>query len=74
MNTNKAKKRRKKNPFDSISYTTGDLGLNINKFNQAMGTAEGSEAGIGGEGSLVESEVTTEDIDFLVENWWKEIF
>lgn len=26
-------------PFDSISYTTGDIGLNINHFNQRMGTA-----------------------------------
>lgn len=34
----KRKKRKKKLPCDSISYTTGDIGLNIARFNQAMGT------------------------------------
>lgn len=38
MNINETKKRRKKKPFSSISYTTGDIALNINRFNQAMGT------------------------------------
>ena len=34
-----AKKRRKKSmPCDSISYTTGDISLNIGHFNKAMGT------------------------------------
>lgn len=35
------KKRHKyKKPFSSVSYTTGDIGLNINRFNQAFGTAD----------------------------------
>lgn len=34
----KRKKRNKK--CDSITYTTGDIKLNIDRFNQAMGTAE----------------------------------
>ena len=54
MNINEVKKRRKKKPFNSISYTTGDIGLNIDRFNQAMGSSEGSEAGVGGEGALAE--------------------
>ena len=38
-NKNKLRKRKpKKIPCDSISYTTGDVSLNINRFNQAMGT------------------------------------
>lgn len=32
------KRKRKTTPYDSISYTTGDIELNINRFNQAMGT------------------------------------
>ena len=39
----KVLKNRKSNalkkPYNSISYTTGDIGLNINHFNTAMGTA-----------------------------------
>lgn len=31
-------KKRKRKPCDSISYTTGDIALNIGRFNQAMGT------------------------------------
>jgi hypothetical protein len=54
MNINEAKKRRKKKTFNSASYTTGDIALNIGRFNQAMGTAEGQEVGIGGCGSLSE--------------------
>lgn len=34
----KKRRRRKKLPYNSISYTTGDIALNINRFNQAMGT------------------------------------
>jgi len=34
----KRKKRKKKLPYSSLSYTTGDIGLNIDRFNQAMGT------------------------------------
>ena len=38
-NITKRKKARKQLPYSSMSYTTGDIGLNINRFNQAMGTA-----------------------------------
>ena len=56
MTENKKKRTRKsKMPFNSISYTTGDIGLNINRFNQAFGTTEGSEVGIGSEGALCEA-------------------
>ena len=54
MTINEAKRRRKK-PFSSMTITTGDIGLNIDRFNQAMGTTEGGEVGIGGEGSLCEA-------------------
>lgn len=33
----KKRKHKKKMPYNSISYTTGDVALNINRFNQAMG-------------------------------------
>lgn len=56
MNITEIKKRkRRKKPFNSVSYTTGDIGLNIDRFNQAMGTAEGEEIGMGGEGALCEA-------------------
>lgn len=48
------KKAKKRLPCDSVSCTTGDIALNIGRFNQAMGTAEGQEVGIGGAGSLAE--------------------
>ena len=35
----KVKRRRKKRPYDFASYTTGNIGLNINRFNTAMGTS-----------------------------------
>ena len=54
MNINEVKKRRKKKPFSSFSITTGDIGLNIDRFNTAMGSFEGSEAGVGGCGALSE--------------------
>ena len=54
-NKNKNRKRKRKLPFNSISYTTGDIGLNIDRFNQAFGTAEGNEVGIGGSGALSEA-------------------
>ena len=50
-----AKRKKRKMPCDSVSYTTGDVALNIDRFNQAFGTTEGSEVGIGGEGSLCEA-------------------
>lgn len=75
MNINETRKKyKKKSPYSSISYTTGDIALNIDRFNQAMGTLEGSEAGVGGEGALCEAEDFTEDINSLVENWWKELY
>lgn len=56
MTENKKKRTRKsKMPFNSISYTTGDIGLNIDRFNQAFGSAEGNEVCIGGDGSLCEA-------------------
>jgi hypothetical protein len=36
------KKHRAQKPFDSVSYTTGSIDLNIAHFNDAMGTSEGS--------------------------------
>lgn len=36
----KKTRRKKKLPYDSISYTTGDIDLNISRFNTAMGSAE----------------------------------
>ena len=52
MNKNKLTKRRK--PCSSISYTTGDIELNIGRFNQAMGTTECEEVDIGVEGAISE--------------------
>lgn len=54
MTINKLKKKSKKLPCSSVSFTTGDIGLNIDRFNQAMGSLEGSEAGVGGSGALAE--------------------
>lgn len=56
-NKNKTRKRKRKAPYNSISYTTGDIGLNINRFNQAFGTAElGSDtSGDSGGGALAEA-------------------
>ena len=34
------RKRKIKKPYDSVTYTTGDIALNINHFNQVMGTGE----------------------------------
>lgn len=50
-----AKRKKRKLPCDSVSYTTGNIALNIDRFNQAFGTTEGNEVGIGGEGSLCEA-------------------
>lgn len=50
-----ARKRKRKKPYSSITYTTGDVALNIGRFNQAFGTTEDGEVGIGGEGSLCEA-------------------
>lgn len=55
MTNNKTSKRKRRFPFNYISYTTGDIGLNTHRFNQAFGTAEGSEIGVSGSGALSES-------------------
>ena len=39
LNEARKRKRKTKPTYDSISCTTGDIELNINRFNQAMGTA-----------------------------------
>lgn len=36
----KKKRHRKSKKFDSITHTTGDIALNIDRFNTAMGTAD----------------------------------
>ena len=55
MTENKKKRTRKsKMPFNSVSYTTGDIGFNINRFNQAFGSADNSEGSLGG-GALSEA-------------------
>lgn len=36
----KKKRRARKRKFDSVSYLTGDIGLNIDFFNKRMGTAD----------------------------------
>lgn len=55
MIINETRKRRKKKPFSSLSYTTGNIDLNIDRFNQAMGSTEGGEIGIGNDGALCEA-------------------
>lgn len=54
MNINEKRKCKKKLPYSSMSITTGDIGLNVDRFNTAMGSLEGSEVGIGGAGALAE--------------------
>lgn len=53
----KRKRRKNKLPCDSISYTTGDIALNIGRFNQAMGTDSRAigEGDTGGSGALCEA-------------------
>lgn len=62
MNINKEsiieanKRKHKKKPYDSISYTTGDIALNIGRFNQAMGTDfDTAIEGTGESGGLCEA-------------------
>ena len=56
----KPKRRRKlkKAPYSSITYTTGDIGLNIDRFNTAMGTADVGESDAGEGASLGEGLIT----------------
>ena len=60
MNLEEKKKRRaRKRKYDSVSYLTGDIGLNIDFFNKRMGTADtlpdiatpDGAAGEGGDGA-----------------------
>lgn len=60
MNLEEKKKRRaRKRKYDSVSYLTGDIGLNIDFFNKRMGTADtltdvatpNSAGGEGGDGA-----------------------
>jgi hypothetical protein len=55
MTKDRSRKRKHKVPYDSISYTTGDIALNIGRFNQAMGTAEGCGEGCTEGGALTEA-------------------
>jgi hypothetical protein len=48
-------RKRKKKPYSSISYTTGDITLNIDRFNQAMGTDFSATEGTGEGSSLCEA-------------------
>jgi hypothetical protein len=41
----KRKRKLKKAPYSSMSITTGDIGLNIDRFNTAMGTADTGDSG-----------------------------
>ena len=56
-NKNKLRRKKRKLPCDSVSYTTGSIDLNINRFNQAFGTADSTAGGTVGDGSssLVEA-------------------
>lgn len=41
---NKTKRKSRKAKYDSVSYLTGDIGLNINHFNTVMGTADTTDS------------------------------
>ena len=49
------KSRKKHKPYSSISYTTGDISLNIDRFNTAMGTDFGVADGASEGGALCEA-------------------
>ena len=49
------RKRKKRIPCDSISYTTGDIALNIGRFNKAMGTDIETSVGTAEGGALTEA-------------------
>lgn len=44
LDEKKRKRRSKKSKYDSISYTTGSIELNIDRFNKAMGTFSSEDA------------------------------
>jgi hypothetical protein len=52
------KRRRRKKPFSSMTITTGDIGLNIDRFNTAMGTADVGNSDAGETASLGEELIT----------------
>lgn len=56
----KSKRRRKlkKAPYSSMSITTGDIGLNIDRFNTAMGTTDTGDSGACGDTGLGEGLIT----------------
>lgn len=54
-NTQTKRKRKSKKPYSSITHTTGDITLNINRFNQAMGTGDTQSGGGECEGTLTEA-------------------
>jgi hypothetical protein len=54
-NKKEIRKRKRSAPYSSVCHTTGDIELNINRFNQAFGTAEGNEIGMSGDGALTEA-------------------
>lgn len=51
--------KHKKQPFNSMTITTGDIGLNIDRFNTAMGTADVGDSDAG-EGIGLGEELVTE--------------
>jgi hypothetical protein len=68
MNINEVRKRRKKKPYDSISYTTGDIGLNIDRFNTAMGSA--FESGASCEGGTLSEEANLQEAKRYVRRYF----
>ena len=57
-NKSKCKRKAKKAPYNSITYTTGDIDLNIDRFNTAMGTAESNNSDAGESAGLCEGLIT----------------
>lgn len=55
MTENKKRRKKRRAPYNSISYTTGDIGLNIDRFNQAFGTAESGDVEVGVGSALSEA-------------------
>lgn len=70
MNINEVRKRRKKKPYDSISYTTGDIGLNIDRFNTAMGTAFESDQGDCSYGGVLSEETKLQEAKRYVRRYY----
>ena len=62
VETPKIGRRKRKKPYSSMTITTGDIGLNIDRFNAAFGSTEGSEVGVGG-GCATGEVIVSEDAD-----------